>query len=414
MSNSAYPYAPLSVIKSSGRYSLIGGPFGSKLGRKDYVDEGVPVVRGANLPDTERFSEQSWVYVSEKKADELRANLAFPGDIVVTQRGTIGQVGLIPADSPVPRYVLSQSQMKLTVDSELADPRYVYYALASPDAVQRLKDLSFSAGVPHINLGMFASFEIPVPPLPIQVAIADSLSAYDELIENNTRRIKILEEMAQSIYKEWFVNFRYPGHENVPLVDSELGPIPEGWRASNLGEVSLNFDRLRKPLSKMKRAELQGPYPYYGAARVFDFLEDYIFDGTYLLVAEDGSVMTSSGTPVLQYVTGKFWANNHTHILQGDVVSTEFLYMALREFPIQGYVTGAAQPKINQANLNRIPVLAASQAVQRAFDDTVKALLTLVQVLRAQNANLRATRDLLLPRLVSGEIDVAALDFPGE
>lgn len=401
MSNSAYPYAPLSVIKSSGRYSLIGGPFGSKLGRKDYVDEGVPVVRGANLPDTERFSEQSWVYVSEKKADELRANLAFPGDIVVTQRGTIGQVGLIPADSPVPRYVLSQSQMKLTVDSELADPRYVYYALASPDAVQRLKDLSFSAGVPHINLGMFASFEIPVPPLPIQVAIADSLSAYDELIENNTRRIKILEEMAQSIYKEWFVNFRYPGHENVPLVDSEFGPIPEGWSVQPLRDTAeLAYGKALR--AQDRRA---GQFPVLGSGGVTGFHDTALVPGPGVVVGRKGNVGS------VHWIDVDFYPIDTTFFVRTEL-SMHYLYYVLRSLDFID--SHAAVPGLSREQAYSLPVLVPDDGILDEFDELVGGMFDLVARLRASSDVLREMRDLLLPRLVSGEIDVAGLDLPGE
>ncbi len=153
-----------------------------------------------------------------------------------------------------------------------------------------------------------------LPPLPVQRRIADILSAYDDLIENNNRRIAILEEMAQNLYREWFVHFRFPGHEHVKMVDSELGPIPEGWEVSTIGGVSDNFDRLRKPLSKLKRANMLGDIPYYGAAKVIDHVNSYIFHGKFALVAEDGSVINGDGTAVTQFVDGRFWANNQHFI----------------------------------------------------------------------------------------------------
>lgn len=395
-------------------YAVNGGPFGSKLGRKDYVDEGVPVIRGTNLPPDRRFSYEGFVFVSEAKAQELRANLARPRDVVVTQRGTIGQVGVIPLDSPHAEYVVSQSQMKVTVNQDLVDTDFIYYSLRSPDSVRRLQDLAMSAGVPHINLEMFRSFRLQVPPLSAQRKIAAVLVAYDELIENYLRQIEILEEMAQSVYREWFVNFRFPGHEDVAMVDSTLGPIPEGWTAATLGDVAENFDRLRKPLSKMERSEMQGEYPYYGAAKVFDYVNDYIFDGEYLLIAEDGSVITPDGYPVLQLANGKFWANNHTHILQGSAVSTHYLYLALSPVRMGGYITGAAQPKITQGALKRIPIALPRQSTHDEFDRLTRPMFDLRCNLLDQNINLRATRDLLLPRLVSGELDVSELDIDTE
>ncbi len=265
--------------------------------------------------------------------------------------------------------------------------------------------------MPNLNTSILRSVPIIYPKKAVQRKIASILSAYDDLIENNLRRIKILEEMAQNLYREWFVKFRFPGYEQVRMVDSPLGKIPEGWEVVPFGNVSLNYDRKRKPLSKMQREKRKGVYPYYGAARIFDYIDDYLFDGIYLLVAEDGSVITSDRRPVLQYVNGKFWANNHTHIVQGKGdVSTEYLYLMLSELDISGYITGAAQPKITQTNLNRIPVLIADCSLLNRFNKLVSVLFRQITVLDSKNEILRQTRDLLLPKLISGELDVSQLN----
>jgi type I restriction enzyme S subunit len=196
------------------------------------------------------------------------------------------------------------------------------------------------------------------------------------------------------------------------MTGSPLGKIPKGWEVKALGDITANFDRLRKPLSKMQRAERQGVYPYYGAARIFDYIDDYIFDGIYLLMAEDGSVITPDRKPVLQYVTGKFWANNHTHILQGTGdVSMEFLYLVLSDMDVTGYITGAAQPKITQANLNRIPVVVSDDSTLQSFNEIISGMFRQKVSLDEKNKVLRQTRDLLLPRLISGELDVSELDI---
>jgi type I restriction enzyme S subunit len=201
--------------------------------------------------------------------------------------------------------------------------------------------------------------------------------------------------MAQSVYREWFGK-----------VDATS--LPEGWEATSLDKVSKNFDSKRVPLSSMKRAEMQGEYPYYGAAKVLDHVNDYIFDGKYLLIAEDGSVITTDGKPVLQMAYGKFWVNNHTHVLQGaGYISTEYLYLVLSQIIISGYITGAAQPKITQANLNRIPVILPPKELLLKFNKVFEDTFDLIETLNRKNANLRRTRDLLLPRLVSGEIELA-------
>ena len=265
---------------------------------------------------------------------------------------------------------------------------------------------------PKLSQKNLKAIRLSLPPLPTQRKIATVLSAYDDLIENNTRRIEILEEMAQAIYREWFVEFHFPGHEQVEMVESELGLIPQEWEVKNFGEVSFNFDRQRKPLAGMVRSTMEGEYPYYGAAKILDHINGYLFDGRYLLIAEDGSVITEDGKPVLQLVTGKFWVNNHAHVVQGKApISTNFLYLFMSNVAISGYITGTAQPKINQDNLNRIPILSPPQAVLERFNKMIEPIFDNIATLDLKNTNLRQTRDLLLPKLISGEIDVSELDI---
>ena len=283
------------------------------------------------------------------------------------------------------------------------DIRYLYYALRNLP----LEQFGYQRHFKYLKTS-----KVCCPSMQLQRKIAVVLSAYDDLIENNTRRIKILEDMAQTLYREWFVHFRFPRHENVPMVESPLGPIPQRWEVKSFGEVSLNFDRQRKPLSGKVRSTRQGEYPYYGAAKVLDHINDYLFDGRYLLIGEDGSVVTEDGKPVLQLVTGKFWVNNHTHVVQGKApVSTNFLYLFMSNVAISGYITGTAQPKINQQNLNRIPVILPPRSLLERFNQMIEPDFDNIVSLRLKNANLRRTRDLLLPKLISGEIDVSELDL---
>ena len=283
------------------------------------------------------------------------------------------------------------------------DIRYFYYSL---------RNLSLEHFGYQRHFKYLKTSKVFCPPIHAQRKIAAVLNAYDDLIENNTRHIKILEEMASAIYREWFVEFRFPGHEQVEMVESELGLIPQGWEIKRFGEISFNFDRQRKPLSGMVRSTMQGEYPYYGAAKIFDHVNDYLFDGRYLLIAEDGSVITEDGKPVLQLVTGKFWVNNHAHVVQGkSSISTNFLYLFMSNVAISGYITGAAQPKINQNNLNRIPILSPPQAVLDRSNKMIEPIFDNIATLDLKNINLRQTRDLLLPKLISGEIYVSELDI---
>jgi type I restriction enzyme, S subunit len=182
----------LESLKSNQPHAITGGPFGSKLGTKDYVTCGVPVIRGTNLSETGHFSSDDFVFVSETKADELSANLARPGDIVVTQRGTLGQVGMIPHGVGFDRFVISQSQMKVTLSDTKAAREYILYFLKSPAANTRIKSLAVSSGVPHINLGTLRDFEVLLPPLAIQQRFAEFASSTERSIELDLSRIRNL------------------------------------------------------------------------------------------------------------------------------------------------------------------------------------------------------------------------------
>jgi type I restriction enzyme, S subunit len=165
---------PVAAIASEQRHAVTSGPFGSKLGRKDYRDQGVPVLRGANLRVGGGFDEADLVYVSEEKADELRSSLTGAGDIVITQRGTLGQVGMIPPHPRFERYVLSQSQMKITTEAKVAAPGFVYAQMSSEETTRRFVAQAITAGVPHVNLALLRDFQIVVPPIAVQRMFTDT------------------------------------------------------------------------------------------------------------------------------------------------------------------------------------------------------------------------------------------------
>ena len=418
----------MSDIASPAKYSVVGGPFGSKLGGKDYVESGVPVLRGANLPQHKRIDLSDLVYVTADKVErDLKGNLAYPGDIVVTQRGTLGQVGLIPEDCVYPRLVVSQSQMKLTVDTSKVDRRFVYYALKSPVSFKQINDLAISSGVPHINLEIFRGFRIPVPDLETQVSIGRTLSAFDDLIENNRRRIEILEEMARLLYREWFVHFRFPGHEDVEMVDSELGPIPEGWEVVDFADCCSRLQAGGTPKRKepafwsshhldwYKTGELRDSFLFEseegisavaeGAARVFD-------PGTILM-----AIYGSPTVGRLGVLTRRASCNQAALGVVADdgVASQTFLYYKLWELRamFNSIAQGAAQQNISKEKVAKARIALPARSVVHAFDERVLPIWDLRRNLTAQNRILREARDLLLPRLVSGELDVSELDIEG-
>ena len=286
---------------------------------------------------------------------------------------------------------------------EILDGRFLYYLISNNSFTSFLVANEQGANYPAVTPDIIGRAEVLLPTLLTQKRIASILSAYDDLIDNNLKRIKLLEELAQRTYEEWFLKFRVNG---VQLDVGENG-LPERWEKKRLEECIVNFDNKRKPLAKMVREERKGNYPYYGAAGIIDYLDDFIFTGRHLLIGEDGTVITPKGNAVLQFVEGKFWVSNHAHVVIGkDYFSTEFIYCFLNKYPISQHITGAAQPKISQSNLNRIETIVANRELMILFQDKILPVINQIFNLKKQNLLLKESRDILLPRLMSGKIGV--------
>ena len=180
-----------------------------------------------------------------------------------------------------------------------------------------------------------------------------------------------------------------------------------------MGEIIEIHDSKRIPLSGAQRDKMKKKiYPYYGAASLMDYVDEYIFDGKYLLLGEDGTVVDDAGFPILQYVWGQFWVNNHAHILTGRLgYNVESLYMLFKQTPVKSIVTGAVQPKISQTNLKSIAVVIPPTHLIETFNDQVDAMFSLIRNNKEENKHLATLRDSLLPKLMSGEIDVSALEI---
>lgn len=256
---------------------------------------------------------------------------------------------------------------------------------------------------PKLNQENLRNIEIELPSHIDR--IASILSSLDRKIELNNKINADLEEMAQAIFKNWFVDFE--PFKDGKLVDSELGMIPEGWKVGGLFDIAEIFDKKRKPLSGNVREKMDKIYPYYGATSCMDYVDDYIFDGIYTLIGEDGSVVKENGLPYMQYVWGKMWVNNHAHILQGkNGYSTEMIHALLSITNIKFLVTGAVQAKLSQGNMQKILVAIPPKNVLDEIRPVIDNLYSKIRSLSDENSRLSLLRDTLLPRLMSGELEV--------
>ncbi|EPD2376852.1 restriction endonuclease subunit S [Vibrio vulnificus] len=438
-------------IKSPEKYSCVGGPFGSSLSRKHYVDSGVPVIRGVNLSG-DSFSESDFVFVSKEKALELQRNMAFRGDLVFTQRGTLGQVALIPEDSKYDRYVVSQSQMKLTVNSEIADPYFVYSYFRTKEAKTLIERNAIVGGVPHINLGILKEFKLKLPPLCVQKRVANISRILDNKITLNRQINQTLEQMAQTLFKSWFVDFdpvidnaldagnpipddlqhRAEARKAVreskgfkPLPDdvrqlfpdafeeSELGWVPKGWDVEALDSIAdfqngLALQKFRPEsedddfLPVLKIAQLRQGYCEGKEKSRTDIKESCrVYNGDM--------IFSWSGTLMIDLWTGGNAAlNQHLYKVTSKKFPQSFyLHWTkhhLARFQHIAAAKAVTMGHIKKGDLSDSKCLVPSSELIDAFDEYVGKYLKQSINVRLQCYTLVALRDTLLPKLISGEL----------
>jgi type I restriction enzyme, S subunit len=416
--------ATVAELQRDGILLVEDGNHGEYRPRPDeFVERGVAFIRAADMA-AGRVLFESAAKISERARQRITKGIGAPGDVLLSHKGTVGKVALVPREAPL--FVCSpQTTFWRTLDEDHLDRKYLFAFLRSPGFHAQLATRAGETDMaPYVSLTSQRGLSITLPSIDTQRAIVHILGTLDDKIEVNRRMNETLEAMARALFKSWFVDFdpvrakaegRDPGLPQ-PLADlfpdsfedSELGEIPKGWPVKTVGGNVINFDSKRVPVSGAERAERQGPYPYHGAAGVMDHVDDYLFDGIYLLVGEDGSVVQGTGLAVTQYVWGKIWVNNHAHVLQGTgAVSTEQLYLYFCFEPVAPYVTGAVQPKLSQGRMNTMPFVFAGEAVCRAFGQTIKPWFVKLRASVDETKTLAALRNTLLPKLISGELRIS-------
>lgn len=427
--NSDWELMTVGEIAAEKRNALVGGPFGSNLVSSDYVDSGVPVIRGGNMGN--RWVTGEFAFVSEEKAISLEANIAQPGDVIFTQRGTLGQVSLVP-EGPYQRYLISQSQMKLTVNDDIADPLFIYYLFTSPDQQEYIHQHAIQSGVPHTNLGILRDTPIKIPPLSEQRSIAHILGTLDDKIELNRRMSATLEAMARALFKSWFVDFdpvrasvegRDPGLPRplldlfpTRLVESELGEIPEGWQVRTLADLSiLNpevWTKETRPselnyveLSNTKWGRIEAVTSYEAmnapsrAQRVLRARDTIVGtvrpgNGSFAFISE-GGLTGSTGFAVLRPRVAMYG---------------EFVYLAATAADnidiLAQLADGAAYPAVRPDLLAATPIVNPSYEAVSRFSQIARSLFVKIAKNERESHTLAALRDALLPKLIYGELRV--------
>lgn len=363
---------------------LIGGGT-PKTSVPEYWNGDIPWLSVADFNNGKKYVLETEKTITKVGLNNSSTKLLNEGDIIISARGTVGVVAVLGKEM-----TFNQSCYGIRAKSDLATTDYVYYLLK--DTVSGFLQIAHGGVFDTITRDTFKEIEISLPPIPEQTAIASVLSSLDNKIDLLHRQNATLEKMAETLFRQWFVE-----------------EAKEEWEEGILGAVIEIYDNLRIPLSKMERDKKKDGqlYPYYGAAQIMDYINDFIFEGEYILMGEDGTVRTEEGYPILQYATGKFWVNNHTHVLKAKTpYNNFFIWNYLRKKNIDEIVTGAVQPKINQANLKSIDFPKYPGYLVIEFNKISEPFFKKIKSNQTQILTLTALRDTLLPKLMSGEVRV--------
>jgi type I restriction enzyme, S subunit len=357
----------------------VGGPV--FLGIKNVTDDG-----RLDLSDIRCIAEED--FGAWTRRVEPREN-----DLVFTYEATLNRYALIPTGF---RGCLGRRMALIRPDRRKVDVRFLLYYFFTQEWRAVIKrNMLTGATVDRIPLSTFPDFPVRVPPLPIQRRIAGILSAYDELIENNLRRVQILESMARALYREWFVHFRFPGHEHDTCIASPLGAIPQGWKVQKLADViELNYG---KSLKKEDRCE--GEYPVFGSSGVIGTHDTALVKGPGIIVGRKGNVGSV------------FWCDDDFFVIDTAYFVTSSLPLRYLFYvlPTLNFINSdAAVPGLSRNQAYTLEVLVPPASILEKFCELAGTFEQQAATLQSQIQNLRRTRDLLLPRLLSGQIDIEA------
>lgn len=387
---------------------------GYRAKNAEFVERGgLPFVRVGDIGATIRLDGLD--ELPRERAVSYGSKVSMPDDSLITMKGTVGRVAYVSANhrdfvySPQISYWRSR-------DTKQVFPRWLRYWLESPEFLsQAVATKGATDMADYINLRDQRRMRITLPPLPVQARIAAVLGSIDDLIENNRRRIELLEEMAQAIYREWFVHFRYPGHEDVPPVDSQVGFIPQGWRVASLfdvADVAFGFS------FKSKRFAESGPFPVIrirdipaGVTRTFtdeDSDERYRVRDGDVLIGMDGDFHLQ------QWRGGNAWLNQRVARLRPlQDLSARHLMLALQG-PIEKWnsaISGTTVAHLGKRHLQQIRLVIPAPDVLTEASAAFSGAADGARTLEQSSRKLAAIRGVLLPKLVTGQIDVSTLDL---
>lgn len=359
------------------------GPFGSNIKVSCFVDSGVPVLNGSNLEGFS-LSEKTFRYVTREKADSLNKANAHRGDIVITHRGTLGQIVFIPQDSKYDRYVISQSQFRVRCNDKVL-PEYLVYYFHTPIGQHKLLSNASQVGVPALARpsSTFQQIEVVLPELSIQKCVVEIISTIQKKIANNQELNDNLELQAQAIYSYMFIENADPA-----------------WVQGHLSDlITVKYGKDHKKLA-------DGSYPVYGSGGIMRYVERPLYDKESVLIPRKGTLNN------VMYVNQPFWSVDtmfYTEMRLPNVA--KFVYHFVKAKDLASMNAGSAVPSMTTDILNAMEVVIPSTSALAKFESLVDPMYRAMQENNIQSSKLSELRDALLPKLMSGEIDVSDIQL---
>ena len=396
------------------------GPFGSNIKVDNFIDFGIPVLNGSNLQG-HKLNEESFNYVSEEKADSLGKANAYRGDVVITHRGTLGQIVYIPNDSKFERYVISQSQFRLKLDTSIVRPDFFVYYFHTREGQHKILMNASQVGVPALArpTSTFKKVSISLPSLKTQDEIMDVVLALDDKIENNKKINENLEQQVQALFKSWFIDFE--PFKDGKFIDSELGPIPEGWRV-NPAETIYNINIGKTPPRKQQqwfsndsKDVVWVSISDMGNCGTFindssEYLTKEAIQKFNIVLVPQNSILLSFKLTIGRVAISNCQLTTNEAIARfttEDMRERDFLYFYLKNFNYSSLgSTSSIATAVNSKIVKKMPILIPPIKILDAFHKIVYHNLERIRVNQLENKRLSILRDTLLPKLMSGEIEV--------
>ncbi|MBU2882325.1 restriction endonuclease subunit S [Psychrosphaera sp. B3R10] len=413
----------LGVLCDQGGGEIKTGPFGSQLHQSDYSKYGTPVVMPKDIVDG-NINEESIARVSDEHVERLTRHKLSKGDIVYGRRGDIGRQALIRQHNV--GWLCGTGCLRVSLGQDtLVSSKFLHLYLRQPDVIKWICNQAVGATMPNLNTEILRSVPVTYPAnKSYQNEITSKITKYDDLIENNSRRIVILEDMAQSLYREWFVNFRYPGHKdnldadgNLKLVDSPLGQIPKGWEVKRLDDIaSVNPQSITKKNAPDEIGYIDIKSVGTGTINEVKLMSFDDAPSRARRVVVDCDIIWATVRPNRKQYSfickpaSNTIASTGFAVLRSKSLPASYLYSFTTTDSFTGYLvnhaTGSAYPAVNADTFKKADILVPPLALVRKFDDICSDALSQSEVLKKKNKNLKQQRDMLLPKLISGQINL--------